>query len=138
MHATQQPPAGLDPTPAATLHRAADHLERHGWSQGAYYADYGSDTPSACVIGALAIAAYGYPHPDPYSDTFHTDSVESDCWHRFVTAEYHLSTHLGLKPADRESLEPETLYDWNDHDGRTATEVITTLRAAAASYGGAA
>jgi hypothetical protein len=138
MHATQPPPGGLDPTPADTLQRAAEHLERHGWTQGAYYADYSSDTPPACVIGALAIAAYGYPNPDPFSDEFDPDSADSDGWHRFVTAEQHLHTHLGLRPIDPDSTDPETLDDWNDADGRTAAEVITALRAAADIYPGGA
>jgi hypothetical protein len=137
MHATQPPRAGVDPTPADTLLRAADYLQRHGWTRGAYYATTNTDTPPACVTGALAIAAYGYPHPDPYSDAVHPDHPVADSWHAFVTAEYRLSHHLGLKPADRDSLEPETLYGWNDDPARTAAEVIATLRAAAQPSGGA-
>jgi hypothetical protein len=136
MDATQQPPAGVDPTPADILLRAAEYLERHGWTRGVYYATI-TDTPPACVTGALAIAAYGFPHPDPYSDTFNPDSAVADCWHAFVTAEHRLSAHLGLKPAERDSLEPETLYGWNDDPARTPAEVIATLRGAAQSHGGA-
>lgn len=136
MHAIQ--PAGVDPTPADTLRRAAYYLQRHGWTRGAYYATTNTDTPPACVTGALAVAAYGYPHPDPYTDTFHPDSPDADRWHAFVTAEYQLSHHLGLKPADRDSLEPETLYGWNDDPTRTGHEVIATLHAAANQYTGGA
>jgi hypothetical protein len=138
MHATQQPATGPDPTPADTFLRAADHLERHGWTQGAYYADYSNDTPPACVVGALAIAAYGYPHPDPHCDGFEPDDAVADSWHRFVTAEHHLHHYLGLRPIDPDSTDPETLYDWNDEDTRTGAEVIATLRAAAADYPGGA
>ena len=138
MHATQPDPAGVDPTPADTLMRAAEYLQRHGWTRGVFYATTNTDTPPACVTGALAIAAYGYPHPDPYSDTFHPDSPVADCWHAFVTAEYRLSAHLGLKPAERDSLEPETLYHWNDDPARTADEVIATLCAAATTPTGGA
>ena len=137
MHATQPEPSGVDPTPAGTLACAADYLSRHGWTRGVYYAST-AETPPACVIGALAIAAYGYPHPDPYSDTFAPDSADSDCWHRFVTAEHYLYDYLDLRPIDRDSLEPETLYHWNDDPARTAAEVIATLRAAADEHPGGA
>ena len=138
MHATQPDPPGVDPTPADTLIRAANYLARHGWTRGVYYADPTSGTPAACVTGALAIAAYGYPHPDPYSDIFTIDSADCEGWHRFVTAEHYLYRYLDLRPVDRDSLEPETLYHWNDDPARTAAEVIATLRAAADEYPGGA
>jgi hypothetical protein len=135
MHATQpQPssaPAALDPDPADTLRRAGEHLAQHGWIQHAYFDDHDSPQPAACALGALAIAAYGYANPDPYLDTFRPDDEElADAWHRFVTAEAALIDYLGLDCVDPTN-EVCTVHSWNDSDGRTAADVITTLHAAA-------
>jgi len=148
MHATHPPPVPVsipadEPARSATadvLRKAADHLARHGWLQGRYYGP-ASQNPSACAVGALAIAAYGYPHAEPFSAAFDGPASELAAWHLFVDAEFALAAYLGLHNiGDEPALFDESVYCWNDHTGRTATEVIAALHAAADRHdtGGAA
>ena len=140
MHATQPPPTpgtGIvdEPERSATadvLRRAADHLTKHGWVQHHYYGT-NHPHPAACAVGALAIAAYGYPHADPFSAAFDDDDpTQLACWHLFVDAEFALAAYLGLHTiADGPALFDESIHGWNDHPGRTADQVITALHAAA-------
>src|SRR5690606_10602402 len=93
MHATQPPPPAkpstVEPSPADLLRQAARYLAEHGWIQGSYYADPDAPSPAACVVGAIAIAAYGYPNPNPYLDTFEQrdHGPLAEAWQRFITAE---------------------------------------------------
>ena len=148
MHATQPPPTpgtGIadEPERSATadvLRRAADHLTKHGWVQHHYYGT-NHPHPAACAVGALAIAAYGYPHADPFSAAFDGPASELDAWHLFVDAEFALAAYLGLHTiADGPALFDESIHGWNDHPSRTSTEVIAALNAAADRHqtGGAA
>jgi len=136
MHATQPTPTVVDPTPADTLRHAADYLEVHGWCQKSYYGTWVAPNPPACTVGALAIVAYGYAHPEPFCDVFHDDEGQITCWSEFVNAEFALACYLGLHRTD-EGHDPddiESVHDWNDAQGRSAVEVIATLRAAAQDY----
>ena len=135
MHATQPPPPAkpstVEPSPADLLRQAARYLAEHGWIQGSYYADPDAPSPAACAVGALAIAAYGYPNPNPYLHTLEPHGrAAAEAWQRFITAETALATYLGIDGLDPVD-EVCTIHTWNDVDGRTATDVIDTLNAAA-------
>ena len=137
MHPTRIRATTPDPTPAATLRRAADYLEAHGWIQGQYYASWNDEQPAACTVGALAVAAYGYPHPEPFCDDFEAgDDALIDCWSAFVNAEFALAAYLGLLRVDerRDPDDMESVHTWNDKPARTGPEVIAALRAAADDY----
>jgi hypothetical protein len=136
MHPTQNPvsPAYDGPTPADTLRGAALYLERHGWTQGDYY-DYSDTdgtgsglTPKACAHGAIAIAAYGSPVEIPS----HANRAERP---DFAVAAAIFDDYIRVVVAPTTD-DPDDLAGiwWNDADGRTATEVIAALRAAADDY----
>jgi hypothetical protein len=50
---------------AQPLRDAATYLHLFGWSPHELYGD-DTATPPASLVGALAIACYGYPHPHPF------------------------------------------------------------------------
>ena len=81
MHPTHTPTSSADHiddpavvvTPADTMRGAARYLSRHGLHQGTYYPRPDQPTepgyqpfPPACVVGALAMAAYGRRHESLY------------------------------------------------------------------------
>ena len=108
-------------TPAVTLRQAALYLTRHGWVQGAYY-DLAATvfTPAACTVGAIGMVCYGGPVDAPalnYAD---------DAWPDFNEAVGYLEDYLGdTLTADLD------VYEFNDTKGRTASDVIGALNAAA-------
>lgn len=135
MHATQPPPDPVDNTtvsPVTALRSAADYLDQHGWIQSEYYHCDDCEQPAACTLGALAIACYGHPIADPFDDLSDegrniVDLDHLNRWHDFMTVHHALMYCLNLG-WDRLELSVDV---WNDTTGRTATEVTTTLRAAA-------
>ncbi|HEX4246604.1 MAG TPA: hypothetical protein VH008_01965 [Pseudonocardia sp.] len=112
------------------LYRAADQLHRHGWRRGAYWPDsylfarYIDGDP-CCALGALAVA----------------DGITSyDAANWALTARPGLALAVDVLTAqinrDREPYgHVVDVADWNDDLERTATEVITTMRAAAQRLG---
>ena len=57
---------------------------------------FGKVRPAWLVAGALAIVAYGHPHPEPHSaqpEDYDTPA-DLDAWHAFITAETYLDTSL--------------------------------------------
>ncbi len=80
---------------------AADLLERDGWCQGAYQDDDGHH----CALGALD-AVFG-------SKT----SFKAIDWSAYARVNERLQDAVGLQ-----------IVHWNDAKGRTAEEVISTLR----------
>jgi hypothetical protein len=135
--ATHTPPTTVTITPAVVLRGAARYLQLHGWTQHNYYADecdtyhlppnvtYSTQTPPACVMGALAIAAYGRRLP--------TNACKQPEWADYKHAEDVLLAHLGrlYPPASDEDFPEPGLGDWNDQPDRTAAQVITALNSAA-------
>ena len=102
---------------ADLLDRAADHIDRVGWTQG----DWHEETPGlqpkdspVCADGALAVAAYG----DPFGAGGHREPDRFALHSAAVTA---LIRHIGAG-----------LIDWNDAEGRTKDQVVGAMRAAAA------
>jgi hypothetical protein len=138
MNRTQRQPTAVQPdrTTGQLLRAAADHLDTHGWLQGAYY-DLGDDllTPPACVAGAIRISYAG--QPVGAADT--PDLV--DPLHHVRDAIAQLADHLdgagglaGLRRItypDRAVVDELYVGGWNDDPDRTITEVITALRHAA-------
>jgi hypothetical protein len=108
-------------TAAQVLRSAALYLERHGWIQGAYYEQTATCfTPAACLVGAIGMVCYGGPVDAPAQ---HFDDPGFDDFEEAVT---HLDLYL-LAEDGSES------YEFNDARGRTADDVITLLRKAAAT-----
>ncbi len=116
MNPTQNQPAEVSVTPADLLRGAALYLQRHGWTQRAYFdlpADGCGPTPPACAQGAIAIAVYGEALPSPY------DVDRRERWDYLRRSVVH----------DPES--DLSASGWNDEPDRTAGQVIAALRAAA-------
>ncbi len=112
--------------PAALLRAAADRIDRYGLFQGEYWpitpggisAGYIPGDP-CCALGALAVAA-------GYDDALLADAA-LDARPELVAATDALTAQLN--PCARAAQ----VSVWNDHPGRTATEVTAALRAAAAA-----
>jgi hypothetical protein len=131
---TTTPPADI--TPADILRGAACYLELHGWIQGNYYQPVTTDPfPAACGVGAISMAAFGVLTYAPFNLPFE----ERRDFHRALDAvtDYLRRTDPqsddpdGHELADDDEYSP---YAWNDSPGRTAEQVITTLRGAADDY----
>jgi hypothetical protein len=95
---------------AADLRAAADVLERGGWAQG----DYVTDDGCRCAIGALVVVCGG---------SAGESTVPFDDLPRLRTLMGAVERQTGIPRWDIDA--------WNDEPGRTAAEVIATLRAAA-------
>ncbi len=107
-------------TAARVLRSAARYLERYGWIQGAYYdATSGSFTPPACLVGAIGMACYGGPVDAP------AQHFDDPGFLDFEEAVLHLDRYLMVEDGSES-------YEFNDAKGRTADDVITVLRKAAA------
>jgi hypothetical protein len=131
MHATQKPAAPLATTSVGQLlNRAADYLDQYGWCQESHYAD---DTPNppADLVGAVAIAHYGYPTPDLIID-IDLDSI-ADTDPMLVHALSVLGDFIGIHDmVDAHGHPvPYTLTDWNDEPYMSVGCVTAVLRAAA-------
>lgn len=115
-------------TPADILRGAARYLELHGWTQDSYY-DHDSDPafPAACADGAIGMAAYGR------LTTIPGRQIDDPHFALYQRADAYFNDYLhtvGLL------TDPDDVYThgWNDTHGRTAADVIATLRAAADEY----
>ncbi|SCG80631.1 hypothetical protein GA0070609_6552 [Micromonospora echinaurantiaca] len=129
------PGALADLSPADILRCAARYLELRGWTQGVYYAPSQDDNPfpPACVAGAIAVAVYGHRIPVPHE---HKNPAAARGYSRTLDA---LTCHLDTagpdpaRPYHEGDLDTDP-FEWNDRPGRTAEQVISTLRAAADDY----
>jgi len=84
---------------ADVLNKAADLIERDGWTQGTYQLD-----GKRCVDGAISATSHDW-----------------STWRNRKEARELL----------RDTIGAQILVDWNDAPGRTKTEVVAALRAAA-------
>jgi hypothetical protein len=111
---------GAPGTAGLVLRLAALYLERHGWIQGAYYDPSASCfTPAADMAGALAMVCYGGPVEAP------AQHFDDPGFLDFEEAMLHLDRYLLVNDGSQS-------YEFNDAQGRTADDVITVLRQAAA------
>jgi hypothetical protein len=118
MKATHNPPTDVQVTPADLLRFAALYLRRHGWTQGDYYTVvFDALTPRCCVSGAIGIATYRTVVDVP----FITDRPER--------SEYYAAMRALVDYLDLEAI--SDVFRWNDTTGRTLTEVVDALNAAA-------
>jgi hypothetical protein len=125
--------AGAD-TPAQVLRDAALYLERHGWTQGDYYALIDSPTRPACALGAICVAVRGTCLGALRASA---DTPEQRTAIR-ATADFlahWLADHDDKSPncelGDDDAILDLVVSDWNDDADRTKADVITTLRRAA-------
>ena len=108
------------------LSRAADRLERHGWRRSAYWPDsyvfapYVEGDP-CCALGALVVA-------DGIA-TYEAANWALTARPALALAVDALAAEINRNADDRDHV--VDVADWNDDPGRTATEVITAMRAAA-------
>lgn len=135
----------LDLAPGPVLQRAADIIHREGHATG----DFTPDTGGYCTAAAIAEAAginpddwyddhTGRPVDTDYDDPheYETDLREWKNGRRASLAA--LRTFIAhIDPDSRPEEMPrsqliEHASNWNDDDGRTQTQVVTELRAAAA------
>jgi hypothetical protein len=122
-------PVPADATPAAILRVAADYIDIHGWTKGAFF-PLGGDMwcPPACALGAVRMAVCGYP-------ARRSDALSPAQTTRILIAERLLADQLGYHLDPDATLEIRTVIEkWNDRDWRTAADVTTELRAAATTY----
>jgi hypothetical protein len=94
-----------------TLNRAADLIEERGWAKGASAWGERDETAPICLEGGM-VAALGADISDP---DLYTEFQECPACRA-------MSSYLG---------NPSYLYDFNDAEDRTASEVIEVLRACA-------
>jgi hypothetical protein len=131
MNPTHTPPnveaTPAEATPAEILRGAALYLSRHGWHQGDMFAIVAGPTPPACAIGAIRMAVCGGLYEYRGEQGHHVLRTVR------VLAGYLLGPALPTPDHHRIDLgsADEVVWDWNDEDGRTDTEVITTLTDAA-------
>lgn len=115
------------------LLEAANIIEREGWVQG-QYVEYSDDISSRrCAIGAISKAASGI-------------SYAWDCGYSGSDKTFWFTSKAAQEAYDKMMVEINrrpvwafwrkewtTLDRWNDHDGRTADEVVATMRKVAAA-----
>ncbi|MEU4339354.1 hypothetical protein AB0F59_32695 [Micromonospora lupini] len=122
------PGALADLTPADILRCAARYLEIRGWTQGSYYASTEDNPfPPACVAGAIGMAAHGRLITLPCNSG--SGRREARRARKYLTG-YLADTGALTIPANDWQGWP-TASDWNDRDGQTAVNVISTLHDAA-------
>lgn len=124
MHPTHTT-TGTDPTPADILRYAALYLVRHGWHQGDMYANPDQLTPAACLQGAIKMAVCGGPTVDYTAAT--VDQVDT----AIAVLADHLTLYGYIDMDDHDEDSVQFVADWNDTTGRTITQVLAVLLAAA-------
>lgn len=96
------------------LNKAADLIDERGWVQGGNgWGQFGTVTPLCMEGGILAALGTKWDNMTTFEPIF-----------RQCPAYQAVSAYLGLE-------EWQDVYDYNDEVGRTASEVIATLRACA-------
>jgi hypothetical protein len=107
-------------TAARILRSAALYLERHGWTQHAYFDPTATlFTPAADMAGAIAMVCYGGPVEAP------AQHFDDPGFLDFEEAVLHLDRYLMVEDSSES-------YEFNDVRGRTVDQVTEVLRKAAA------
>jgi hypothetical protein len=127
--------AAVDSTPADVLRATARYIYSNGWHQGSPYGPItlpGAGLPPACIEGALHVTLCGHADADTRCD------ATPETWRQIHHTTRVLAGHLydTVQPADPwvdgdTPNDAQIVTDWNDEYGRTAGEVIATLREAA-------
>jgi hypothetical protein len=119
---------------ADLLEKAADYLDRNGWTPRGLYGPHNgctancrvhrTHTYAASVTGALRAALYGRAmwftdHTDP--DVLHLYTAASEWFNTYLLAIGHAGRHASV-------------FDWQTAPGRTRADVCGALRAAAHAY----
>jgi hypothetical protein len=117
-----EPGTGEAPgTAARILRSAALYLERHGWTQHAYFDPTATlFTPAADMAGAIAMVCYGGPVEAPAQ---HFDDPGFLDWEEAVL---HLDRYLLVHDGSE-------CYEFNDVPGRRIDDVLHVLREAAST-----
>jgi hypothetical protein len=102
------------PTPDRVLNGAADLIELRGWHRGGFHEE---SSGRVCAAGAIRVAAGGVPY-ESCEEASATEMAFAEC----------LAAHGLARPGH---CPIEVIGQWNDAEGRTAAEVVATLRAAA-------
>lgn len=105
-------------TTAEVLRAAADHIEKHGWTQHGPGVDGNRCCASVAII-VVVDKAFGVA---PSSRSARDTKAQA----LFVAAKLALMKHLRLSGG-------WAVPGWNDAPGRTAEEVIAALRGAASA-----
>jgi hypothetical protein len=106
-------------TIADVLEDAADHIERHGWQQGAY-GTAGAPTCLRGAVRAVQVGLLGRAGCEQESDVlaYAATAIGPDIgWTMVATGDPYVDAVL--------------IPSWNDRDGRTQQEVLDVLRKAA-------
>ena len=101
---------------ADILDKAADLIDRRGWNQGWYINTDGE----MCPRGAIYAACGMQPNPNPSVDVMDWPGWSSSAADNAITACDWLDEAVD-----------DYAESWNDDEGRTKEEVVSTLRAAA-------
>lgn len=136
-----------DPTtPSAVLIAAADHMQRYGWIQDGYCADY--KNPRACSVcprGAIAAVVAGHPlfavdwpvhresADDPGADASVVDAEQAD--YDLITAtEKALAGYLideGMTPLAQCTDPGYVIEHWADREDRSLPQILGAMLACA-------
>jgi len=107
------------------LHRAADLIEKRGWTQGSGGWGDSPGSSTLCIEGGIA-AAVGVTNPAGFAR-----NAFRDCPAYRAVADY-LAPQVSASPFVAKAFHKDGIYVWNDDADRTASEVVEVLRAAAA------
>jgi hypothetical protein len=112
---------GYDMNTSEVLNKAADLIQERGWITGGDgWADEDSQAPGLCLEGAImAAAGLRFIGEVPQCPAYR------------AVADYLGDEVCTLRVPACNYVSPTRLYIWNDESGRTASEVIEVLRAAA-------
>lgn len=105
-------------TTAAFLEAAADLIEREGWTKGvsSRYAEDNKTVLGRCALGALESVRKSL------QAQYEVDSLDY---------RYFAMLHVHAARALKDEIGVPLIGEWNDAEGRTAEEVVATMRTAA-------
>lgn len=113
------------PTPAALLTRAADIIDTRGWYQNGFISERGE----VCMVAAMRLSAAEHVEL-PTIETRRACLGAKSVWPESVRDELKGVFDKAVQQVARK-INGAILDEWNDQPGRTAKEVVGTLRAAA-------
>lgn len=123
-------------TPAEILAKAADAIERNGWTQGDWYDGVHAD-PAECPVCASASINLG----GDYAPDYQEDEGDERRFNVFLAFARHVQPEATarreacMELSDDRNLEGliDLIASWNDVVSRTKEQVVIELRACAAN-----